>query len=49
MIKKGINTPFSCGAGRLFDAVAALTGICRISGYEGEAPMLLESICQTGY
>ncbi len=46
MIKKGINTPFSCGAGRLFDAVAALTGICRISGYEGEAPMLLESICR---
>jgi hydrogenase maturation protein HypF len=48
MIEKGINSPPSCGAGRWFDAVAALTGICTISGYEGEAPMLLESIYNPG-
>jgi hydrogenase maturation protein HypF len=45
MISGRINCPLSCGAGRLFDAVAALTGICMEAGYDGEAPMLLESIC----
>ena len=48
MIARGINTPRSCGAGRLFDAVASLLGICLKTGFEGEAPMLLESICRQG-
>lgn len=48
MIARGINSPLSCGAGRLFDLVAALTGLCTRADYDGEAPMLLESICSAG-
>ncbi len=39
-----INTPLSSGAGRLFDAVAALLNICPVSSFHAEAPMRLESI-----
>ncbi|NOY37889.1 MAG: carbamoyltransferase HypF [Chlorobi bacterium] len=43
MIRKKINTPYTSSAGRLFDAVAALTGICRESTFHAEAPMRLEA------
>lgn len=43
MIDKKINTPLSSGAGRLFDAVAALSGLCGVAEFESEAPMRLES------
>jgi hydrogenase maturation protein HypF len=33
----------SCG--RLFDAVAAILGICTVNSYEGEAAMKLEALC----
>ncbi|MDO8898082.1 MAG: carbamoyltransferase HypF, partial [Bacteroidales bacterium] len=33
-----INCPLSSGAGRLFDAVAAITGICTESDFHAEAP-----------
>ncbi len=36
-------SPLSSGAGRLFDAVSALTGICDRNTFEGEAAMALES------
>lgn len=42
MLRRGLNSPLSCGAGRLFDAVAALLGIAYSNGYESEAPILLE-------
>jgi hydrogenase maturation protein HypF len=42
-IEKGINCPLTSSAGRLFDAVSSLTGICHYSFYEAEAAMLLES------
>jgi hydrogenase maturation protein HypF len=38
-----INCPLSSGTGRLFDAVAALTGICTRSDFHAEAPMRLEA------
>ncbi|MDE7461169.1 MAG: carbamoyltransferase HypF [Paramuribaculum sp.] len=44
MIERGVNSPLSCGAGRLFDAVAALLGLAYDNGYESEAPVLLENI-----
>ncbi len=43
MLENNLNSPLSCGAGRLFDAVSALTGICRRASYHSQAPMLLES------
>ena len=47
-IDKKINCPLSSGAGRLFDAVAALTGICTHSSFHAEAPMRLEAAIQHG-
>jgi hydrogenase maturation protein HypF len=42
---KGINAPFSSSAGRLFDAVAAVLGICPLGqNFEGEAAMRLEAM-----
>ncbi len=41
---KGINSPLSSSAGRLFDAVSACLGICAMSqSFEGEAAMRLEA------
>ena len=41
--ERRLNTPQSSAAGRLFDAAAALTGLCTHASYEGQGPMLLEA------
>jgi len=47
-IEKNINSPLTSGAGRLFDAVAALLDLCTRSGFHAEAPMRLENIISPG-
>ncbi|MFA6026784.1 MAG: carbamoyltransferase HypF [Ignavibacteriaceae bacterium] len=42
MLKNKINSPLTSSVGRLFDAVAFLTGIKQTASYEGEAAMMLE-------
>jgi hydrogenase maturation protein HypF len=44
LVDKQLNTPRTSGAGRLFDAVAAIIGLNYFSTYQAEAPMLLESV-----
>ncbi len=43
-IEKNINSPLTSGAGRLFDAAAALLDLCTFSSFHAEAPMRLENI-----
>jgi hydrogenase maturation protein HypF len=42
MLERSVNAPLTSSAGRLFDAVSALTGIRLINAYEGQAAMELE-------
>ncbi|MEM3712230.1 MAG: carbamoyltransferase HypF [Thermoproteota archaeon] len=44
MIEKRVNTPMTCGLGRLFDAVSALLGVCLKRTFEGEPAMMLEMV-----
>ncbi len=37
-----VNVVPTTSCGRLFDGIAAIAGVCRRQGYEGQAPMLLE-------
>ena len=41
-------SPLSSGAGRLFDAVSALIGLCDMNTFEGEAAIALEAIAKPG-
>jgi hydrogenase maturation protein HypF len=42
MIASGFNAPVTSSAGRLFDAVSAMLGLCDIATYEAQAAIRLE-------
>ncbi len=46
MLNKGLNSPMTSSCGRLFDAVASMTGVRHINSFEGQAAMELEFLTQ---
>ena len=46
LLEKNINCVKSTSVGRIFDAVAAILGVCKISSYEGEAAMRLQACAE---
>ncbi len=44
LVDKSEFSPLSSGAGRLFDAISAMIGLCHFNTYEGEAAIALESL-----
>ncbi|NCA83255.1 MAG: carbamoyltransferase HypF, partial [Opitutae bacterium] len=48
MLREGLNVARTSSAGRLFDAVASLLGICQTMSHEGQAAMRLEALAGEG-
>jgi len=46
MLIKGVNAPYTSSAGRLFDAVSSLLGLCQQMSFEGQAAMQLEFVAE---
>jgi len=42
MLNRGVNASLTSSAGRLFDAVSSLLGLCQVMSFEGQAAMKLE-------
>jgi len=48
IIRRNINSPMTSSAGRLFEAVSAIVGVCQKNTYRGQAAMELEGIAADG-
>ncbi len=46
MIERGLNCPVASSAGRLFDAVSSILGICQVATYEGQPAFMLEGAAE---
>jgi hydrogenase maturation protein HypF len=49
MLQKNVNIVMAGTCGRLFDAVSALTGLCAIASYDGEAAIILSEFADEQY
>jgi hydrogenase maturation protein HypF len=47
-LQTGLNAPLTSSAGRLFDAVAGVLGVCRVRTYEGQPAVELEMLADPG-
>lgn len=48
LLISGVASPWTTSMGRLFDAVASLTGLCRKASFEGQAAMAVEWAAERG-
>ena len=44
LLLRDVACPLTSSVGRLFDAVASLTGVCDVASFEGQAAMALEAL-----
>lgn len=48
LLRSGVASPWTTSMGRLFDAVASLTGLCHQPSFEGQAAMAVEFAAERG-